>query len=91
MSEASNQDSGSGRSRRLTERQVIEELGLDRMELYLAATAERLGRHDAISHLLVFSEEEVDALAARLGIARRKRPGPSTGIDLGRVPEPSSE
>lgn len=91
MSEASNQDSGSERSRRLTERQVIEELGLDRMELYLAATAERLGRHDAISHLLVFSEEEVDALAARLGIRRRNRPEPSTGVDLAQIPEPKGE
>jgi hypothetical protein len=62
------------------------------MELYLVATAERLGRHDAISHLLVFSEEEVDALAARLGIRRRcKEPEPPTGVDLGRVPEPNSE
>ncbi len=84
------ESSSTGAPRRLTERQVIEELGLDRMELYLAAMAEKLGRHDPVSHLLVFSDEEVDALAARLGIARCKRSEPAAA-SLTQIPEPNSE
>ncbi len=75
--------------RRLTEGEVIEELGLDRMELYLAARAEKLGRHDAVSHLLVFSEEEVTRLATRLGLSRRCRP--DTAPSVAQVPEPNGE
>jgi len=75
----------------VTERQVLEELGLDRMELYLAATAEKLGRYDPVSHLLVFSDEEVEALAARLGVARCRRPEPGTPAPLEKIPEPKGE
>ncbi len=80
----------SGGSPRLTERQVIEELGLDRLELYLIASAERLGRHDPVSHVLIFSDEEVEALATRLGLARRRRKEPPA-TSLEHVPEPSGE
>ncbi len=80
----------SGGSRWLTEHQVVEELGLDRLELYLIASAERLGRHDSISHLLVFSDEEVDVLAARLGLQRRRRNRPPATA-LPQIPEPAGE
>ena len=92
MSEAHNQGSESGITQRLTERQVCEELGLDQVELYLIATAEKVGRHDPVSHLMVFSDEEVDALAARLGVPRRKRAEPQRAdVNLPQLPEPSSE
>ena len=56
----------------LTESQVAGELGIDRLELYLASAAFRLGRYDSITHLLYFSEEEADEIAAQLGLTRKK-------------------
>lgn len=76
--------------RTLTEGQVAEELGLDRLELYLIMAAHNLGKHDSVTHLLVFSEVEVDQIAERLGRTRRKRPGP-TEAELKRIPEPPGE
>jgi hypothetical protein len=75
--------------RELTERQAAAELGLDRLELYLAAAAEKLGRYDPLTHLLVFRDDEVDALAARLGLTRRRR-GPAAE-QLRAIPEPDGE
>ncbi len=80
----------SGGASRLTKRQVIEELGLDRLELYLIASAEKLGRHDPVSHVLLFSDEEVEALAARLGLVRRRRKEPGAA-SLDQIPEPTGE
>ncbi len=78
------------RERALTERQAAEELGLDRLQLHLAAAQQRLGRYDAITHLLMFSDAEVDALAAHLGVKRR------LWNDLGaaeqaKIPDPHGE
>ncbi len=69
---------------------MIEELGLDRLELYLIASAEKLGWHDPVLHVLVFSDEEVEALAARLGLTRRRRKEPAAS-SLEHSPEPSGE
>lgn len=77
-------------SRYLTESRVAEELGLDRLELYLAAAQEKIGRYDALTHLVVFTDKEVDTLARRLGLARRKK----TARDDSKrrvIPEPSGE
>jgi hypothetical protein len=56
----------------LTEGRAAGELGIDRLELYLLAVAEKIGRFDSLTHLLLFRDEEVDALAARLGVTRRR-------------------
>ncbi len=74
----------------LTERQVAEELNLDRLELYLLAASERLGRHDPVSHLMIFSEAEVEKLAERLNVRRQPRKEPSPA-ELARIPEPEQE
>ena len=74
----------------LTERRVAEELGVERMEVYLLAAKYGAGHFDSLTHLLTFTDKEVDELAARLGIERRKRSGPSEG-DLQVIPEPGSE
>jgi len=77
-------------SRYLTESRVAEELGLDRLELYLAAAQQKIGRYDSLTHLMVFTDEEVDTLARRLGITRRKKTAP--GESQRRIiPEPTSE
>ena len=83
-------DANPSATRKLTERQVLEELGLDRLELYLLVSAERLGRHDLVSHLLVFTDAEVEALAARLGVVRRRRSEPSPAAPA-HIPEPTGE
>jgi hypothetical protein len=75
---------------KLTESRVAEELGIDRLELYLAAAEQRLGHFDAVTHLLVFSDEEVDALAAHLGVTRRRTP-PLTGAQKQAIPDPGAE
>jgi len=74
----------------LTERGAAEELGVERMEIYLLAAKYGAGHFDSLTHLLIFTDKEVDELAARLGIQRRKRSGPSEG-DLQVIPEPGSE
>lgn len=76
--------------RTFTEGETAEELGLDKLELHLAAAAQRLGRYDPLTHLLVFSDAEVDELAARLGIKRRRREDPGDA-DKAKIPEPSEE
>ena len=74
----------------LTESQVAAELGIDRLELYLVAAAEKMGRYDPLTHLLTFREEEVDALAARLGVKRRRTPQLSE-TQKQTIPEPGAE
>lgn len=72
-------------ARGFTESRVGEELGLDRLEVYLAAVCYRLGRYDSVTHLLVFSDAEVDALARHLDLPRQARPAPAP------VPRPIPE
>ena len=74
----------------LTENQVAAELGIDRLELYLVAAAEKAGHYDPLTHLLTFRDEEVDAFAARLGVTRRKIPALSEAHKQA-IPEPSAE
>jgi hypothetical protein len=78
------------RIQKLTESQVAAELGLDKLQLHLAAASHRIGLYDPATHLLVFTEEEVNSLAAKLGISRRPRREPSAE-ELARIPEPSEE
>src|SRR5437899_4134520 len=54
--------------RKFTERQVSAALGLVRLELYLVAADLRIGRHDPLTHLKVFTVDEVERIAARLGL-----------------------
>jgi len=56
------------RPRTLTERLIADVLSVDRLELYLAASELRVGRYDALTHLLSFDLEEVQRIAARLEI-----------------------
>lgn len=77
--------------RELTEGQVAAELGVSRFELYLAATEMKLGRYDPLTHLLLFSDAEVDALARRLGLARRHTPPLSEPAPRAAIPEPDGE
>lgn len=77
-------------SREFTESQTAEELGADRLELYLAAAELKVGHYDALTHLLVFADAEVDALAARLGVTRRRRYD-SSAPPTSAIPEPSEE
>ena len=74
----------------LTEGRVAAELGLDRLELYLAAAELQAGRFDPLTHLRVFTEEEVKRLAQRLGVKRR-RISELTDAQRGNIPEPASE
>jgi hypothetical protein len=74
----------------LTESQVAAELGIDRLELYLVAAAEKAGRYDPLTHLLTFRDEEVDRLAARLGVARR-RASQLSEAQKQSIPEPGAE
>ena len=77
-------------TRELAEGHVADELGLDRLELYLAAAAAKLGHYDALTHLLVFADSEVDALAAHLGVKRRRQTE-LTKAQGNSIPEPTSE
>lgn len=77
-------------AREISEGQAAEELGIERFELYLAATEQKLGQYDALTHLLVFADAEVDQLAARLGVTRRRR-GQSSEATRAAIPEPSGE
>jgi len=74
----------------LTERHVADELGLERVEVYLLASKLKLGKFDTITHLLTFTEAEVDEIARRLEVARRKRREPAES-DRKSIPEPNSE
>lgn len=74
----------------LTESQVAAELGVDRLELYLLAAAEKAGRYDPLTHLLAFRDDEVDRLAARLGVTRR-RVSRATEAQKQAIPEPGTE
>ena len=66
--------SGSSRNNKTyTERRVCDELGINQLELYLVASKHKLGTFDSLTHLLTFSEKEVEEMAARLGIVRRRR------------------
>lgn len=75
---------------KLTESRAAEELGIDRLELYLVAAEQRLGQYDVLTHLMVFSDAEVDALAARLGVTRRRTPQLSQAQKKV-IPEPGAE
>lgn len=76
--------------RELTEGQVAEELGIERLELYLAATHGKLGHYDALTHLMMFSDAEADALAKHLGVTRRRRDSAATAA-MRAIPEPGGE
>jgi len=73
----------------LTESQVAAELGIDRLELYLVAATEKAGCYDPLTHLLTFRDDEVDTLAARLGVTRRRTPHFSEAHKT--IPEPGTE
>lgn len=74
----------------LTESRVAEQLGIDRLELYLVAAAEKRGRYDPLTHLLTFRDEDVDAMARRLGVTRRR--GVEASEEQRRaIPEPTGE
>ncbi|GEM_PF-3848667 len=60
--------------RALTEGMFIEETGVDRMQLHLAAAALNLGKYDSVTHLLRFSEREAGLVAKELGVTRKPRP-----------------
>ncbi len=80
--------------RALTERQVLAALRLDRLQLHLVAADLRVGCFDTLTHLKVFTVEEVERIAAHLGI-----PVPQLGEDLQEenttggesIPEPHGE
>lgn len=54
-------------SRRISEREIIRQLGIERLELYLLMAALQVGRYDSITHLLYFTVEEAERVAAELG------------------------
>lgn len=58
--------------RTISEGRLIEETGVERLELYLILAAHRTGRYDSISHVLYFSEEEADQIATLVGRGRKK-------------------
>lgn|GEM_PF-3445229 len=60
-------DNRSG-SRSFSERQVSAALGVEVFELLLAASELRVGRHDPLTYLFVFTAEDAERLAARLKI-----------------------
>jgi hypothetical protein len=74
----------------LTEQRVAEELGIDRIEIYLLASKHKLGHFDSVTHLLTFTEGEVEELAARLGIDRRKS-REAAAAEHRSIPDPNSE
>ena len=82
---------------KFTERQVSAALGLARLELYLVAADLRIGRHDPLTHLKVFTVDEVERIAARLGLPpprlEEQLAEESTPADalIGRLPEPAGE
>lgn len=53
--------------RRISERMLINALGVEQLELYLLMATQRLGQYDSITHLLYFTEEEAARIAAELG------------------------
>lgn len=55
--------------RRISERTLIKALQVDRLELYLLMAALRVGRYDSVTHLLYFTVEEAERIAAELGHA----------------------
>jgi len=85
-----NESSNTTGLRRLTERQVAAELGIDRLEVYLLAAEQRVGRYDPASHVLLFSEAEVDTLAARLSVTRCRQKEVSQSTRE-KIPEPNRE
>ena len=74
----------------LTEGQVAAELGIDRLEVYFVATTEKAGHYDPLTHLLTFRDDEVERLAARLGVTRRRTPHLSEAQKQA-IPEPGAE
>ncbi len=60
-------DNRSG-SRSFSESRVSAALGIETFELLLAASELRVGRHDPLTHLFVFTAEDVERLAAHLKI-----------------------
>ena len=74
----------------LSDRQLAEELGVERMEIFLVAARFKRGHFDPLTHLLTFTEKEADELAARLGRTRKKI-SHSTGSDAKAIPEPGRE
>ena len=53
-----------------SERQVSAALGIGTFELLLGASELRVGRYDPLTHLFVFTAEDVERIAARLGTPR---------------------
>jgi len=83
--------SGSSRNNKTyTERRVCDELGINQLELYLVASKHKLGTFDSLTHLLTFSEKEVEEMAARLGIVRRRR-AELTDAQRTSAPDPTGE
>lgn len=84
--------SGSSRKKKktYTERRVCDELGINQLELYLVSSKFKLGTFDSLTHLLTFTEKEVDEIAARLGIVRRRR-AELTDAQRNSAPEPTGE
>ena len=52
--------------RNITVSSVANRVAVERMEVYLLAVALKLGRYDSVTHLLTFTEAEVEALEAYL-------------------------
>lgn len=85
-------------TRKFTERQVAAALGLARLELYLVAADLRIGGHDPLTHLKIFTVDEVQRIAARLGLPPPRleeqlaeESAPADNALLGRLPEPADE
>lgn len=75
--------------RTVSEGQLTEETGVDRLQLHLASAAHRLGQYDSVSHVLYFSEEEANQVAAVMGL--RRRPRPADAAALKDIPGPGGE
>jgi len=65
---------------------------------YLVAADLRIGRHDPLTHLKVFTVDEVERIAARLGLPPPRleeqlaeESAPADNALLGRLPEPAGE
>ncbi len=80
--------------RTLTESEVTAALQLDRLQLYLVAAEMRLGRYDSMTHLMAFTTEEVERIAARLELPPPKfaeDAPPARDRALEDIPEPEGE
>ncbi len=80
--------------RTLTESDVTAALQIDRLQLHLVAAEMRLGRYDSMTHLMAFTLEEVERIAARLELPPPKfaEETPSTNDRaVEDIPEPEGE